>query len=86
VVASLAGMGVYVQGAPEVPPPPPSLWTGWPGVVATLVTPTLTVAPPSEAEVEFVAAQATKAPWVPTTTATMVQTFDRRVTRTPWSP
>ena len=85
VAASLAGMGVYVQGATEVPLPFPPRWTSCPGVVATLFTPTLTVAPPSDAELEFVAAQANKAPWVPTSAATTINTFDRRLTRPPQS-
>jgi hypothetical protein len=87
VAASLAGIGVYVQDDPEpalaLASPP---CAACPGVADALAAPTFTVFPPSDAEPEFDAAQATNAPWVPMSTATVTKTFDRRVTRPPFSP
>jgi hypothetical protein len=64
---------------PELPPLWTIRWTALPGFELWLEAPTLTVFPPSDAEPEpeFVAAQATKAPWVTTSAAiaTAAQTF-----------
>jgi hypothetical protein len=81
--AVFAGIGVYVHEVPEFPftPCPPE--PGIPGVDVALVAPTLTVLPLSEAELEFVAAQATKAPCVPRSEAAAMKIFDRRVTPPP---
>jgi len=54
-----------------------------PGVEVALVAPTLTVFPPSDAVLVFVAAHATNAPWLPTmnTTAAAIQILSGRDTR-----
>jgi hypothetical protein len=84
VAASFAGRGTYVQGGsePRLAVATPRR-TALPGFELPLEAPTFTVLPPSDAELEFVAAQATKAPCVAKSTATAIpiQIFARRDTR-----